>query len=66
MTNEECYCAEGQPKCGWCEENDSEWWTISGPALLRMLRRVAAGEDPEMVYVEAYVNSDRDFENDDW
>lgn len=34
------------------------WWTISGEDLLALLRRVAAGEDPELVYAEAYANSE--------
>jgi hypothetical protein len=34
------------------------WWTISGADLLDMLRRAHAGEDPGVVYAEAYVNSD--------
>jgi hypothetical protein len=33
------------------------YWTISGEALLDMLRRVAAGEDPDAVYAEVYANS---------
>lgn len=33
------------------------WWTISGEALLDMMRRCAAGEDPDMVYAEEYVNA---------
>lgn len=36
------------------------WWAISGEALLDMLRRAHAGEDPDMVYVEEYANSDRE------
>lgn len=36
------------------------WWTISGEALLDMLRRVHDGEDPDLVYAEEYVNSDRE------
>jgi hypothetical protein len=34
------------------------WWCISGEALLDMLRRVQAGEDPDLVYAEEYVNSE--------
>lgn len=33
------------------------WWTINGADLLDMMRRCAAGEDPDMVYAEAYANS---------
>lgn len=36
------------------------WWAISGEALMDMLRRVAAGEDPALVYAEEYANSDHD------
>lgn len=34
------------------------WWTIAGEELLDMLRRAAAGEDPDLVYAEAYANSE--------
>lgn len=34
------------------------WWSISQDALLAMLHRVAAGEDPDLVYAEEYVNAD--------
>lgn len=33
------------------------WWAISGEALLDMLRRVQAGEDPDLVYAEEYANT---------
>lgn len=36
------------------------WHVISGEDLLRMLRRVAAGEDPNMVYAEEYANADHE------
>lgn len=34
------------------------WWSISGEAILAMLYRVANGEDPELVYVEFFANSE--------
>lgn len=34
------------------------FWAISGEALLAMLRRAHAGEDPDLVYAEEYANSD--------
>ena len=34
------------------------WWTISGEDLLDMLRRSHDGEDPDLVYAEAYANSE--------
>lgn len=33
------------------------YWAIAGEVLLDMLRRVERGEDPDLVYAEAYVNS---------
>ena len=36
------------------------WWTIAGEDLLNLLRRVEAGEDPDLVYAEAYANSDHE------
>lgn len=41
------------------------WWAIAGDELLAMLRRVAAGEDPDNVLIEAYVNADRDEPEDE-
>lgn len=37
-------------------ESQLGWWTISGEALLYMLRRAASGEDPDLVYAEFYAN----------
>ena len=39
---------------------EAGWWAISGEALLSMLRRVAAGEEPDLVYAEEYANSDHE------
>lgn len=39
---------------------DLGWWVLSGEALLAMLRRVADGEDPDLVYAEEYANSDHE------
>jgi hypothetical protein len=36
------------------------WWTISEDALLELLRRAHAGEDPELLYAEEYANADHD------
>lgn len=36
------------------------WWTISGEALLDMLRRASNGEDPDLVYAEEYANSEHE------
>jgi len=53
------------------EENepsgDLGWHTMSGEFFLACLRRVAAGEDPDLVYLEAYANAEREDyrENDD-
>ncbi len=41
-------------------DHDLCWWTISGRELLDMLRRVAAGENPDLVYAEAYANSEHE------
>lgn len=34
------------------------WWTISGEALMEMLRLVERGEHPLDVYAEYYANSE--------
>jgi hypothetical protein len=36
---------------------DGPWWTISERDFLKALRRVADGEDPDLVYADIYVNS---------
>lgn len=36
------------------------FWAISGESLLTMLREVAAGADPDIVYAEHYANSGHD------
>lgn len=42
------------------------WWTISGDALIEMLERAHAGEDPELLYTELYANSEvEDFREGD-
>lgn len=35
----------------------ASFWVISANDLMVMLRRVAAGEDPDVVYAEHYANS---------
>jgi len=37
---------------------DLGWWTISGEALLDLLRRAHAGEDPDLLYAEEYANAE--------
>lgn len=37
------------------------WWAISGEQLLGMLRLVAAGEDPDLVYAEEYAGSGHEY-----
>jgi hypothetical protein len=36
------------------------WWTIVGDELMKMLYRVQRGEEPGLVYMEAYANSDHE------
>jgi hypothetical protein len=38
------------------EASDLGWWTIPGDVLLDMLRRCHDGEDPDLVFAEAYAN----------
>jgi hypothetical protein len=40
--------------------SDLGWWTISGEALLDLLRRCHDGEDPDLVFAEAWANCERD------
>ncbi len=34
------------------------WWTISGPALVNLLRRAHAGENPDQIYAREYLAAD--------
>lgn len=34
------------------------WWVISGDELIAALQRAHDGEDPELLYVELYANSE--------
>jgi hypothetical protein len=36
------------------------WHVIHSEALLKMLRRVAQGENPDLVYLEEYANAERE------
>jgi hypothetical protein len=36
------------------------WWVIEDVQLQEALKRAHAGEDPEVLYVELYANSDVD------
>jgi hypothetical protein len=70
VTNQPCPTCEGPTRettdmiCKTCLTSyapDSwPWWTISGDELMKMLYRVQRGDDPGVVYLEAYVNSDRE------
>ena len=37
-----------------------KWWAISEPALRDLLRRAHHGEDPEVLLLEQYANSDHE------
>lgn len=39
------------------------WWTISGEALLDLLRQAHDGSDPDLLYAEHYANSDHEESN---
>jgi hypothetical protein len=41
------------------------WWSISGDALLEVLRRAHDGEDPDLLYAELYANSEIEEPTDD-
>lgn len=46
-------------EAGWMDERTGlGWWTISGGALMDLMRRAHAGENPDVLYAEAYVNSE--------
>lgn len=41
------------------------WHVISGDGFLEALRRVAKGEDPDLVYLELFANAERP-DDDGW
>lgn len=52
-------CANGNvDRAHVCHPSGLGWWVISGEEFLDALRRAAAGEDPDVLYVEAYANSE--------
>jgi hypothetical protein len=44
---------------------DLGWWTMSGEALMEMMRRCYNGEDPDLVYAEEYANAEHEEEVSD-
>lgn len=44
--------------CPACNPVKWAWWSINGEALMQMLQRVKNGEEPFLVYAEAYANSE--------
>ena len=39
------------------ESPELGWWLVSGEDILTMLRRVAAGDHPDLVFAECYANA---------
>lgn len=37
---------------------EKDWWVINGEDLLLMLTQAYNGEEPEMIYMEHYANSE--------
>lgn len=44
---------------------DLGWWVISDENLLAMLRRCAAGDDPDLIMAEEYANCDHERPGDE-
>jgi len=48
------------------KQPSAQWWTINGQVLLDALHRAHDGDDPEVVYLELFANSDTvDVEGED-
>jgi hypothetical protein len=70
MNDQPCPTCEGSIRettdmiCRTCLRSYSPeswaWWTIAGDELMKLLYRVQRGEDPGIVYTEAYVNSNHE------
>ena len=45
------------------DDNETRWawWTLDGRDLMGMLRRAHEGDDPGVVYLEGWANSDVDY-----
>lgn len=39
---------------------DASYWVLKGDDLLAMLREVAEGNHPDLVYLEHYANAERE------
>lgn len=39
-------------------KTDRGWWTIHGDDIMSMMERAGKGEDPELIYMEYYANSE--------
>jgi hypothetical protein len=46
------YETEGMP--------DGRWHVMHSDRLMQLLRRAHAGEDPDLLYIEEYVNAERE------
>lgn len=46
------------------DENRLGWWSMSGVAFMEALKRAAAGEEPDFIYLEYYTNSQ--IERNNW
>lgn len=44
-----------------CPRGHMGWWSINTCSLIAMLERCRAGEDPEDVYMEYYLESDHEY-----
>jgi hypothetical protein len=45
--------------------NEGPWWAIHNDEILKMLYRVRDGEDPDMVLMQEYANSQSEYPEDD-
>jgi hypothetical protein len=56
-----CVCGLIECRAGLAgEPEDLGWHVISGELLLEALRRVAAGENPDLVFAELWANADHE------
>lgn len=40
------------------EAGEDSWWVINGTELLAALKRAHEGDDPDVVYIELFANSE--------
>ena len=60
MFDEEGWCALEAYKASEPPPQKECWHVIEAKRLMKLLRRAHAGENPDLIYIEEYVNAERE------